>query len=126
MTVALSALIARLRAVDGQASIELAGSIWLLLAAALVAWELALGGWTATIAANAARTSARDYSRVADSGQALGDGYAALSGDGFTRSGSSIIIDGEETTVKVDLPLIVPWIHVPIPITAHATMPQTG
>lgn len=122
----LSALGARLRSQDGQASIELAGTVWLLLAAALVAWELALTGWTATVAANAARTAARDYSRISDSGQALGDGYAALAGDGFTRSGSSIVINGEQTKVKVDLPLIVPWIHVPIPITEQATLPQTG
>jgi hypothetical protein len=122
----LPSVITRLRAEPGQATIELAGTVWLLLVAALVAWELALTGWTATVAANAARTTARDYSRVADSGQALGEGYASLSGDGFTRSGSTIVLNGAQALVKVDVPLIVPWIHLPIPISEQATMPETG
>ena len=53
---------------EGQVAIEFLGTIFLVLLAGLLAWQLALAGWSAVGAANAARTAARAYSRTGDAG----------------------------------------------------------
>ena len=99
-----------------------------LLLAALVAWQLALAGWSAVGAANAARTAARSYSRTGDAASAQADGQQALKDD-FLGSGSSVHVSGTtdaRADVVVSIPIIVPGITSPIRIPASADMPKTG
>ena len=53
----------RLRSEDGQSTLELAGTIVWIVLAGLFAFQLAVVGWTAVSAGNAARTAARLVSR---------------------------------------------------------------
>lgn len=116
----------RLRAQDGQVAIEFLGTIFLVLIAALVAWELALGGWAAVGAANAARTAARAYSRTGDVSSAEADGRDSLSGDGL-GTGASVVVSGGKATVTVDVPLVVPGFASPLQLpAATAVIPYTG
>ena len=114
-----------IRGEAGQASVEWAGSVWLLLFAALAAWQLALTGWTAVAASNAARTAARDLSRVGSTSQASTDAHSSLSGDGVD-AGSTITFDGGNVTVTVKVPMIFPGLSSPVTITENADMPRTG
>lgn len=112
----------------GQATVELGASLWLVILAALAAWQLALAGWAAVGAANAARTAARAYSRTGDSVSARADGHQSLQGEGLD-SKSSITIAGETTHVTVRIPLLFPgfaWPVRPMQFTAKADMPSTG
>ena len=111
---------------SGQATIEFAGTVWILVAAVLIAWQLALVGWSANAAANAARTAARAYSRTGDAGQSAADGVQSLSSDGFNPGAVHVSFSGSEAAVSLKMPLIVPWIQIPVNLTAHATMPHTG
>ena len=111
------------------------GTTGLLLFAALVAWQLALAGWSAVAAANAARTAARAYSRTGDLVSAENDGKDSLSGDGLL-TGSSVKVTpggigpggqaGAHADVVVSIPIIVPGIASPITIPATADIPRTG
>ena len=121
-------VIHRLRSERGQVAIEILGTTGLLLLAALVAWQLALAGWSAVGAANAARTAARSYSRTGDAASAQADGQKALKDD-FLSSGSSVHISGTtdaRADVVVSVPIIVPGLSPPIRIPASADMPKTG
>ncbi len=115
----------RVRSSAGQATVEFAGAIWLVIFAALAAWQLALAGWSAVGAANAARTTARAYSRVADQASAVNDGQQSLQGDGLA-AGSSISLANGTATVIVKIPIVFPGISSPIPIKETAAMPSTG
>jgi hypothetical protein len=116
----------RLRSASGQATVEFAGTIWLVGLAALAAWQLALAGWSAVGAANAARTAAREYSRVSNATQAQQDATQSLQGDGL-GAGSSVTVNANGiTTVIVKVPLVFPGIPSPIKITESADMPSTG
>lgn len=116
----------RVRSQGGQATVEFAGSIGMVLLAALVAWQLALAGWSAVGAANAARTAAREYSRTADWAQSRLDGEHSLQGDGL-GAGASVTRNGQTATVIVKIPLVFPGIASPLPpITETADMPPTG
>jgi hypothetical protein len=114
-----------LRSQSGQATVEFAGAIWLVVLVALAAWQLALAGWSAVGAANAARTAAREYSRVPNQAQAVSDAYASLASDGL-HAGSNVSISGGTATVVVKIPFVFPGIPSPIPITETADMPSTG
>jgi Flp pilus assembly protein TadG len=117
----------RLGDASGQSSIEFAAGIWVLLAAAVIAWQLALVGWTANVEANAARTAARAYSRTSDKSEATKAGMNGMSSDGFNPKSVTIVFTGDEARVSVQMPLIVPWLHVPLTLPpARATMPSTG
>ena len=109
----------------GQASVEFAASIWLVILAALAAWQLALAGWSAVGAANAARTAARAYSRTGNQGSAASDGHQSLSGDGLD-TGSTISFAGGTAKVVVRIPIVIPGIPSPVRITDTADMPSTG
>lgn len=109
----------------GQASVELAGSLWLVLLAALTAWQLALAGWTAVGAANAARTAARAYSRTGDSASAVTDGHQSLSGYALD-TGSEVGLNAGTATVRARIPLLLPGFASPLHVTATADMPYTG
>lgn len=123
----MRAIRARLkRSESGQVLVEYAGTIWLVVLAALAAWELALIGWTAVTAANAARTAARAYSRVGDQTLAVQDAHDSLSGDGFSK-GTRVWFVGERAYVQVRIPIVLPWLPSPLPpITQTADMPSTG
>jgi hypothetical protein len=129
-----SAVFARVRSERGQVAIEMLGTTGMLLLAALVAWQLALAGWSAVGAANAARTAARAYSRTGDEASAEALGKRSLQDD-FLGAGSSVQIhqlqdpDGNSygrADVVVDIPIIVPGLNSPIPVSASASMPTTG
>lgn len=115
----------QVRSSAGQATIEFAGSMWLLLLAAVAAWQLALAGWSAVGAANAARTTARAYSRTSDHGSAVTDGHNSLQNDGLDSASSVDVVNGTATVV-VRVPLVFPGIPSPIPITETADLPPTG
>lgn len=129
-----SPALAHLRSARGQVAIEMLGTTWLVLLAALVAWQLALAGWSAVGAANAARTAARDYSRTGDSAGAKSLGETALQND-YLDAGSTVTV-GDQTAngvtyahadVVVSVPIIVPGLfHSPITIPASANIPKTG
>lgn len=110
----------------GQSTVEFAAGLWVLIAAALIAWQLALVGWSANAAANAARTAARAYSRIGDAGAAADDGVRALANDGFGTKAVKVSFTGNEADVSLRMPVIVPWIQIPVTLSAHATMPHTG
>jgi hypothetical protein len=118
----------RLRSERGQVAIEMLGTTGLLLLAALAAWQLALVGWSAVGAANAARTAARSYSKTGDASSAQADGKQALKDD-FLSSGSSVNVSGTteaRADVVVRVPIVVPGVDSPITIPASADMPKTG
>jgi Flp pilus assembly protein TadG len=111
----------------GQSTVEFAAGIWVLLAAGLIAWQLALVAWTANAEANAARTAARDYSRTSNEVDAVKAGVNGLSSDGYDPKAVKVTFSGAQANVTIQMPLIVPWIHIDLPLpAAHATMPQTG
>jgi hypothetical protein len=123
------ACLARLRSESGQAVVELMGTWWLMLLAGLVAWELALVGWTAVGAANAARTTARDYSRTGDAAGARALGERSLQDAFLGGAGSSVSVSGTNEArayVVVHVPIVVPGLDSPITIPATADMPRTG
>jgi hypothetical protein len=122
------AWLGRLRSERGQVAIEMLGTTGLLILAALVAWQLALAGWSAVGAANAARTAARAYSRTGDAAGAKSLGEKSLD-DAFLGTGSSVNVSGSSDAhadVVVSIPIIVPGISSPITIPASADMPRTG
>jgi hypothetical protein len=100
--------------------------VFLVLIAAMVAWELALVGWSAVGAANAARTAARAFSRTGDTASAEADGRAALQDD-WLGAGSSVTVNGGKATVVVSVPLVIPGLTSPLRLpAATASMPHTG
>jgi Flp pilus assembly protein TadG len=116
----------RLRSQHGQVAIEFLGTVFLVLIAAMVAWELALVGWSAVGAANAARTAARAFSRTGDTASAEADGRAALQDD-WLGAGSSVTVNGGKATVVVSVPLVIPGLTSPLRLpAATASMPHTG
>ena len=117
---------ARQPAEEGQVAIEFLGTIFLVLLAGLLAWQLALAGWSAVGAANAARTAARAYSRTGDAGSAQKDGQDSLNGDGL-GAGSSVSVTDGKASVVVKVPLVFPGLASPVTLpTATASMPHTG
>ena len=118
---------AHLATEDGQVAVEFLGTIFLVLLAALIAWQLALAGWSAVGAANAARTAARAYSRTGDAGAAQKDGQDSLDGDGLGAGSRVTVTDGKASGV-VKVPLVIPGV-LASPVTLHAataSMPHTG
>ena len=109
------------------------GTTWLLLLAGLVAWELALVGWSAVGAASAARTAARDYSRTGDAAGATTLGHTALRNDYLDTNSTVAVSDksvnglsAADAHVVVRVPMIVPGWDSPITIPASADIPKTG
>lgn len=121
----------RLRSQSGQSVVELGGTLVWVLIAALLAWQLALVGWTAISTANTARTVARLYSREGDVQKATQAGYSSLS-DAALGTGASVGFDGSKWTVTAKVPIVVPDIPgvfpgIPgLPITETAAMPTTS
>jgi membrane-associated protease RseP (regulator of RpoE activity) len=117
---------ARPAAEEGQVAVEFLGTIFLVLLAALLAWQLALVGWSAVGAANAARTAARAYSRTSDASNARADAQKSLDGDGL-GTGSSVSVTDGKASVVVKVPLVFPGLASPVALpAATASMPHTG
>lgn len=115
---------------SGQSTIEFAGMIPLLLLAALVAVQLALAGWTAVSAGNAARTAARLVSRGDGQSDARSTGIKGLAAKGLgnaTISFSTGPSGGDEASARVPIPSVVPGVSLlKLAITQHAEIPPTG
>lgn len=116
----------QLRSQSGQATVELGATIAWLLIAALIAWQLALAGWTYVAASNTARTVARLFSREQNESHATDEGLRSLSSDGLGK-GAQVQYDKTTSTwiVTAKMPIVVPGLTGP-PITEKATMPDTG
>ncbi len=115
-----------MRSESGQSTVEFAGTILWLVLAALFAWQLALVGWTAVSAGDAARTAARLHSRGADDTTAAAAGRGSLSGKGLA-GGATVTTQGDSWSVRVPIPLVLPGLHpLHLAITETATMPETG
>ena len=119
-----------LRGESGQSTLEIGGTLLWLLLAALMAWQLALVGWTVVSAGNAARTSARLVSRGDRTSDARNYGIDSLAGKGL--SGADISFDGTTSdrsvaTAHVQIPILVPGLNPDwMWITQKATLPVTG
>jgi Flp pilus assembly protein TadG len=120
----------RLRDESGQSALELSGTLLWLLLAAVLAWQLALVGWTVVSAGNAARTAARLVSRGDSTSDARSQGIDSLASKGlpgaqisFTGSTS----DQSVATAHVQIPILLPGLKADwMWITQKATMPVTG
>ena len=116
---------ARLRCHRGQSSIEFAGTAALLVFAALLAWQLALIGWTAVSTTNAVRTAARLYSRGATADDAQAAGTKSL----FTSAGAQWTHSGATWKLVMPIPIVLPGVHLSrgsFDVTRDATIPYTG
>lgn len=116
----------RLRAQSGQSTVEFSGMVFWVLLAALFAWQLALVGWTAVSATNAARTAARMASRGESQTQAEQAGQKSLTG-GLGRD-ATVSVQNDVAVVRVVIPLVFPWFHPvkKVYFTERAYMPYTG
>jgi len=120
----------RLRGQSGQSSLELAGMLFWLLVAALFAFQLALVGWTAVSAGNAARTAARLVSRGDSTSDARKQAVAGLAGRGLSKA--SITFEGTTSanasaTARVAIPTVLPGLTlINMSIHESASLPVTG
>jgi Flp pilus assembly protein TadG len=121
-----------MRSESGQSTVEFAaGIVWLILAG-LFALQLAVAGWTAVSAGNAARTAARLVSRGDDQSDARSAGIKGLADRGL--SGGNITFTtgpsgGDEAIADVPIPPVFPGIHVVLPhmsFSEGAEIPPTG
>jgi hypothetical protein len=109
-----------LRDEHGQASAELMGMVFWLLLAALFVWQLMLGAWTVTQAANAARTASRVAARPdGDPEKAARNALSKPLRGGF----HDFDLDGEKATVHLRVPIIVPGLDG-IPVSRSAILPS--
>lgn len=120
------AVISGLRAQSGQSTVEFGGMVIWVLLAALFAWQLALVGWTAVSATNAARTAARMASRGGSQTEAHDAGMKSLT-LGLGRD-ASVSVENDRATVHVPIPVLFPgWKpDLRVGITETAWMPYTG
>lgn len=118
-------MIGRLRREErGQASAELLGMVWWLLFAAVCVWQLMLGAWTTTQTANAARTASRVDARGGDAEKAARNALPGPLRDGFDAG--RFRMRGEEATVVVRIPIIVPGLTVRgLHAERSVTLPET-
>ena len=96
----------RLREQSGQASLELAGCLLLVLFAALAVWQVLIVMWTFNQTSNAARTAARVQSRGGDTRKAARNALPSV-----LRRQLRVDIAGEQATVKVRIPIFLPGLY---------------
>jgi hypothetical protein len=96
----------RARGESGQASIELAGSLLLILFTALAVWQVLIVMWTFNQTSNAARTAARVESRSGDTQKATRNALPKV-----LRKDLDVEVAGETTKVRVLIPLFVPGLY---------------
>ena len=119
-----------LRDQSGQSTLELGGTLLWLLLAAMMAWQLALVGWTFVSAGNAARTAARLVSRGDSTSDARNYGIDSLASKGL--GGADITFEGTTSdqavaTAHVKIPILIPGLNPNwMLITQKATIPVTG
>jgi hypothetical protein len=106
---------------SGSASLETIGMLPYLLLAALFAWQVLVAGYIAVNAENAARNGSRVEGRGGDGDAAALDSLAP-----FLRDNASTTVVGEEATVTVKIPIVLPQITSKnFTITRTATLPAT-
>ncbi len=123
-------LVHRLRSQAGQSTLELAGSIVWIVLAGLFAFQLAVVGWAAVSAGNAARTAARLVSRGDSQTDARKAGLQSLASRGLGNATVTFPASaGDRAEVYVRIPPVFPGISVVLPnfgVTEDAEMPPTG
>jgi hypothetical protein len=115
----------RLRSEQGQATIEFGGTLLWLILAAVFAWQMGLVAWSWVSANNAARTTARLYSRTGDATQAASDGKKSLSGV-LSKNANVNVDQSGDAKVTIDIPLVLPGLGSGLDIHENAVMPYTG
>lgn len=114
-------MIARLRSEAGQTSVELLGLLPWFLLAGLAAWQILLAVSTASTTENAARSGSRALGRGGD-----GKAAALRSLPDETRRDAQVQVSGQRVTVTVDVPVLIPGIHLgAFTMTRSAELPPT-
>ena len=116
---------------SGQSTVEFAGTIVWILLAGLFAMQLAVAGWAAVSAGNAARTAARLVSRNDTQADAQDVAIKGLANRGLT---GSVTFDtgpsgGDEAIANVPIPPVFPGIKLLLPhmaMNVKAEIPPTG
>jgi Flp pilus assembly protein TadG len=96
----------RLRDESGQANVEFAGSVFLLVLLALAIWQGLLVMWTFNQASNAARTAARVETRGGDTKKAARNALPKV-----LRKKLAVDVQGETVSVGVRIPIFVPGLY---------------
>lgn len=114
-------MIARLRSEAGQTSVELLGLLPWFLLAGLAACQILLAVSTASTTENAARSGSRALGRGGD-----GKAAALRSLPDETRRDAQVQVSGQRVTVTVDVPVLIPGIHLgAFTMTRSAELPPT-
>jgi hypothetical protein len=100
------AAVKRLRDESGQASVEFAGSVFLMVLLALAVWQGLLVMWTFNQASNAARTAARVDTRGGDTKKAARNALPEV-----MRKKLRVEINGEQVAVGVRIPIFIPGLY---------------
>ena len=111
----------RLRDESGQASIEFAGSVFLVVFISLAVWQGLIVMWTFNQTSNSARTAARVETRGGDTRKAARNALPRV-----LRKDLAVDVAGETVTVRVRIPIFVPGLyskHLP-PARRDATLPN--
>jgi len=123
-------LMRRLPGEHGQSTVEFAGTIVWLMLAGLFALQLAVIGWSAVSAGNAARTAARLVSRNDSPTDARKAALKGLADRGLSQATVTFpASEGERAEVHVKIPAVFPGISLVLPkfgVTEDAEMPSTG
>jgi TadE-like protein len=96
----------RARGESGQASIELAGSLLLIIFTALAVWQVLIVMWTFNQTSNAARTAARVESRGGDTKKATRNALPNV-----LRKDLDVKVEGDTAKVTVLIPIFVPGLY---------------
>jgi len=104
----------------GQASVELVGTLPLVLLAGLVAWQLALAGHTLWLCAHAARAAARAEAVGRDPRAAARSVLPSALERGLKVDSAA----GGAVRIQVRMPLLVPSWLSPLRVAASAGLPN--
>lgn len=120
-----------MRSQSGQSTVELAGTIVWVLLAGLFALQLALVGWSAVSAGNAARTAARLISRGVTQADARDSAVKGLADRGLVGNVQFPTDPGgaDRAAAHVKIPAVFPGVTLVLPnlgLTEYAEMPPTG
>ena len=96
----------RLRDESGQASIEFAGSVLMVVLIALAIWQVLIVTWTFNQTSNAARTAARVETRGGDTKKAARNALPKV-----LRKDAQVHIEGEKVSVSVPIRIFVPGVY---------------
>jgi Flp pilus assembly protein TadG len=96
----------RLRDESGQASVEFAGSVFLIVFVALAMWQGLIVMWTFNQTSNAARTAARVQTRGGDTKKAARNALPKV-----LRKDVKVDVQGEQVSVSVPIRVFVPGLY---------------